>query len=179
MAIPPEGLRLHIGAGSRILDGWFNLDIEQNPDAPRALDMLSPATKIDLPDGCASELMAVHLFEHLYRWECDDAIEEWKRLLRPGGTLILEMPDLMKWAKNIVDGAMRGGKHPDQLGMWAAYGDPRTKNPYMGHKWGWTPQTLEAILTEHGFIKIKHPPTQFHPAGRAHRDLRIEARKPA
>lgn len=178
MEIPVDGLRLNVGAGSRRPPGWFNVDIEENPDAPQPLDLLSDAKKIDLPDGCASELMAIHLFEHLYRWEADDVIEEWKRLLRPGGKLILELPDLMKFCKNILDGAMRGGKNPDQLGMWGAYGDPRTKNPYMCHRWGWSPATLTALLAAHGFVKIKELPTQFHPAGRNFRDMRIEAIKP-
>lgn len=176
--IPKEGLKLNLGAGSRRPAGHFCIDAVENPDAPRTLDLVSYITEIPLPDECASEITVIHAWEHLYRWECEPTIKEWRRLLRPGGLLIMEMPDLMKFCKNILDGAMRGGKHPDQLGMWAAYGDPRTKDPHMTHKWAWSPQTLESFLKENGFIKITHLPTVHHPAGRHHRDLRIEARKP-
>jgi hypothetical protein len=105
--------------------------------------------------------MAIHLWEHLYRWECDEVITEWKRLLRPGALLVLELPDMIKFCKNIIEGTTRGGKHPDQLGMWAAWGDPRTGDPHMNH----------------GFTNIRHLPTVYHPAGRAHRDMRVEARR--
>jgi ubiquinone/menaquinone biosynthesis C-methylase UbiE len=175
VAIPAAGLRLNVGCGSRTLDGWFNCDIERNPDAPRDPDLLCDARAIPLPDGCASVVMAIHIFEHVHKWEAGELLAEWRRLLRPGGQLVLELPDLLKCCQNVVDGLVKGGKHPDQLGMWGIYGDDRTKNPYMAHKYGWTPKTLEAFLKEHGFSKVRHMQTVFHPAGRHHRDMRIEA----
>lgn len=178
MEIPEDGIRLNVGAGARRPEGYFNVDAVENSDAPRKLDAVCLADSIPLPDGSVKELMAIHLWEHIYRWNCDTVMEEWKRLLKPGGLLVLELPDLMKFCKNILEHAGRGGKHPDQLGMWAAYGDPRSGDPHMNHKWGWSPETLTEFLKEHGFIKIKHLPTVYHPAGRKHRDMRIEAIKP-
>lgn len=177
MEIPVDGLRLNVGAGSRRPDGYFNVDIQENPEALKKLDAVGHVKSIPLPDGCAKELMAIHLWEHLYRWECDEVITEWKRLLRPGGLLVLEMPDMIKFCKNILEGRMKGGKHPDQLGMWAAWGDPRTQDPHMNHKWGWSPETMGHYLKSHGFTNIEHKQTVFHPAGRSHRDMRIEARR--
>ncbi len=170
-------MKLNVGCGKRILEGWTNCDIARDPEADRDPEILCDAKQIPLPDGCADVLMAIHLWEHIYRWDCDEVMTEWKRLLRPGGILILELPDMMKFCKNIIDGAKRGGKHPDQLGMWAAWGDPRTRNPYMNHKWGWSPDSLSAYLKLQGFVKITQKLTEFHPAGRAHRDMRIEAVK--
>jgi predicted SAM-dependent methyltransferase len=86
--------------------------------------------------------MAIHLFEHLYRWEVEGALREWGRLLQPGGLLILELPDLVKCCKNYLEGRMRGGKNPDQLARWGIYGDPRSGNPYMNHRWGYSPDEL-------------------------------------
>lgn len=170
-------MRLNVGCGSRILPGYFNCDIEYNPDAPRAPDLLCDAKSIPLEDGCADEVMAIHVFEHFYRWESEAALTEWKRLLKVGGRLVLELPDLVKCCQNYLDGRMKGGKHPDQLARWGIYGDPRTGNHFMSHPWGWSPAELEQLLRDHGFSKIEHKPTQFHPAGRSHRDMRIEAIK--
>jgi hypothetical protein len=170
-------MRLNVGAGTRRPDGYFNVDVQEHPDAPKLLDAVCHVKSIPLPDECADELMAIHLWEHLYRWECDEVITEWKRLLKSGGLLVLELPDLMKCCKNIIDGRVKGGKHPDQLGMWGIFGDPRTKDPHMNHCWGWTPSTLEEYLVNHGFRNIQHKQTMFHPAGRSHRDMRIEAIK--
>ena len=50
-------------------------------------------------------------------------------------------------------------------------------DPWMIHKWGWTPKTIKPLLAETGFSSFSEPPTQWHGIGKAHRDFRIEARK--
>lgn len=170
-------LRLNLGCGRHVLDGWFNVDIIANSKAKRAPDLLSDVRSIALPDGCAKEVMAIHLWEHLYRWECDAVITEWKRLLQSGGQLTMEMPDLFKFCANILEGK-KGKKEPDQLGMWGLYGDPTLRDPYMCHRWGWTFSTIEPFLKQHGFVNIKEEQTQWHNVGRFDRDFRVTARKP-
>lgn len=177
MEIPAEGLRLNVGCGARVLPGFFNCDIEASPDAPRPPELLCDAKAIPLPDGCARELMAIHVFEHFYRWQVDAVLAEWRRLLRPGGLLVLELPNLVKCCENYLSGRIRGGKDPDQLARWGIYGDPRTRNKFMCHPWGWSPEELQALLEARGFAKVKHKPTVYHPAGRIHRDMRIEAHR--
>lgn len=175
MEIPADGLRINVGCGRRVFDGWVNCDAVANPEAPRPPEIICDFKSIPLPDRCARELMAIHVFEHAYRWETDALLDEWARLLRPGGRIILELPDLVKCCKNIIDDAMRGGKHKDQLGRWGLYGDPRTKDRFMCHPWGWTPAEVMDELRAHGFDRCRHLETMFHPAGRKHRDMRIEA----
>lgn len=170
--------RLNIGCGHRRLEGYLGIDVV----AGAAVDLVAPAYQIPLPDGCADEILSVHMWEHLFLWECEPTLAEWTRLLRSGGLLVLELPDIYKCALNLVSEIQgrptyKGGKKKDQGTMWGIYGDPRERKPYMGHRWGWTPQTLEAFLTAHGYTRITHPPTRFHPNGREHRDMRIEARR--
>lgn len=167
-------MRLNVGAGSKRLEGYVGVDAV----ARAAADIVAPATAIPLDDGVAEEVMAIHLFEHFYRWECDAALLEWKRLLAPGGRLVLELPDLIKCCRNVLDGGVPGGKEPDQLTLWGLYGDPRQSDPFMAHRWGWTAPALAALLKQHGFVDIKEEAPQFHPAGKVNRDMRIVARKP-
>lgn len=166
-------LRLNVGAGDRILPGWTGVDVTQR----KAADIIADARSIPLEAGTVDELMAIHLVEHVHPWEVPALLTEWARLLRTEGLLILEMPDLMKACENIVDGRMKGGKHPDQLGLWALYGDSRTQDPLMAHKYAWTFATLTPLVEAAGFTNVCQRPTQFHPAGREHRDFRMEARK--
>lgn len=171
-------MRLNVCCGKRYRDGWTNVDIVASPDGPPP-DILAHAQSIPLPDGCAEELMCIHGWEHFYRWEVEAVITEWKRLLAPNGLLVLELPDLIKCCENILSGYNRNGiGHPDQYGMWGLYGDPRLGDPYMNHRWGWTPKTLRVFLKGQGFVEIIDAETQWHPAGRMRRDMRIEARKP-
>lgn len=167
-------LKLNVGAGGRRLTGYVGIDAV--PDRP-ACDIVATADKIPLEDGCAEEILAIHLWEHFYYWQCADVLKEWRRLLQPGGRLVLELPNLIKCCENIISGKFVAGKHPDQLGMWGAYGDPREGDEFMAHRWGWTPETLKGFLSENGFDGITERPTQFHPAGRQYRDMRIEAVK--
>lgn len=149
----------------------MNVDAVASPYAKRPPDILSDAKKIPLPDGCARELMAIHVLEHFYRWEVPAVLAEWARLLESGGRLVLELPDLRKCCQNVLAG------REDQQTMWGLYGDPRTGDPYMTHRWGWTFQTLQPLLAEAGFRRLAEHPTQWHVAGRKHRDMRIEGIK--
>lgn len=169
-------MKLHIGCGAKVLPGWVNCDIARNPKAQRDPEILCDAKTIPLDDGVADVVMAIHVWEHFYRWESESVIAEWRRILKPGGLLILELPDLIKCCKNIVEG-FTNGRHPDQLGRWGLYGDPRLEDKYMCHPWGWAPDELMSFLQEHGFKSTKHKPTEFHRSGMKHRDMRIEAVK--
>lgn len=166
-------MKLNMGAGGKRLPGYTGVDVVERLGA----DIVAPADKVPLPDGCAEELMAIHLVEHILPWELKTVLAEWHRLLQPGGLLVLEMPDLLKCCQNILDGRIKGGKHPDQLGMWGLFGDDRYQDPYMLHRWSYTFKTLAPIVEAAGFVKIVERPTVFHPAGRDHRDFRLEARK--
>ncbi|MES2910621.1 MAG: methyltransferase domain-containing protein [Pseudomonadota bacterium] len=165
-------MRLNIGAGNKRMPGYTGIDAVERP----AADIVAPAWAIPLDDGVADEILAVHLWEHFYRWQCDMVIKEWHRLLKPGGDLCLELPDFWKCCENVLSGVK--AKHPDQLSMWGVYGDPRDQDEFMCHRWGWTPATLTEFLTAAGFVDVRQVPTQFHRAGAHLRDMRIEARKP-
>lgn len=163
--------RLNIGAGKRRLEGYVGIDVVQRD----GVDIVAEAHAIPLPDGCAEEVLAVHLWEHFLPWACDSVLDEWRRLLKPGGLLALEMPDIIKCCRNIVEG--RESKKPGQLGYWGLFGDPTTQDVWMLHRWGWHFGTLAPFLAERGFVDIVECETRFHPGGRGIRDFRIEARK--
>lgn len=173
------GIKLNVGCGRHVLDGWTNIDIQKSPFASRDPEYLCDMKAIPLPDGCADELMAIHVFEHFYLWEVPIVIAEWRRLLAVGGKIILEMPNLIKCCQNIVDGVgmEAGGKNPDALGLWGLYGDPRMSDIYMCHHWGWHPKSLRKFLSMHGFSKATEHETQWHRGGRLRRDMRMEAFK--
>jgi SAM-dependent methyltransferase len=164
-------MRLNVGCGNRRLPGYTGVDAIQRP----AADIVAPAHAIPLPDGCASEVLAVHLVEHVFSWEVPQLLAEWRRLLKPGGVLVLEMPDLMKCARNLVEG--RAGRKPDQLHMWGIFGDDTLRDPFMMHRSGWWFTRLAPVVVAAGFVDVVERETQFHPAGRGIRDFRLEARK--
>lgn len=165
-------MKLNIGCGHRRLPGYTGVDVVSRG----AADIVAPAEAIPLPDGCAEEVLAVHLVEHVFAWDVPALLAEWHRLLMPGGRLVLEMPDVMKCARNLMNGVL--GKHPDQLHMWGIFGDDTLRDPWMMHRSGWWFGRLAPVVSAAGFVAIIERETQFHPAGRGLRDFRLEARKP-
>jgi len=94
------GLRLHLGSGDRLKSGWVNVDI--HPAADLRLDVRRPWP---FADGSAAEVYAEHLFEHLgWPGETGHFLAEARRVLRPGGTLRLSVPDLARHVKAYAAG---------------------------------------------------------------------------
>lgn len=171
-------MRLNVGCGGRRIPGYVGVDAVSRP----AADYIAPADKLPFPAGSCDEVMAIHLFEHILPWDAQKALAEWHRVLKPGGRLVLEMPDLEKCCRNILKilagGTVMAGKHPDQAGMWGLFGDDRLRDPYMLHRWGYTFKTIKPKLEAAGFKEITEHPTIYHPIGRNVRDFRVEAIKP-
>lgn len=172
-------MKLNIGAGKQTWPDFFCVDAVQHPKATRPLDLVHTfefaedgALLNPLPlSDCSADLLAnFHFIEHVYHWEAIHLVAEFYRLLKPGGLLIIECPDILKCARNLLKG------HRDQLCMWGLYGDWGHKDPYMMHRHGYTPESLSALLKGAGFTGIKVLAPQTHGA-RGNRDMRIEAYK--
>jgi predicted SAM-dependent methyltransferase len=156
-------MRLNLGSGNRPLEGYTGVDLAPNADIQCDLRKLEFAE-----DNSVEEIIAIHVIEHFYKWEVQPMLQEWRRVLKPGGKIILECPDLKKAAHAFLMGA------GDQMGMWAFYGNPDLKDEFHCHHWGYTPETLIYELQQAGFKDTQKCQPQFKiPA----RDLRVEAYK--
>lgn len=161
-------LKINVGAGNKRPDGWFNIDCYQHENVP-PLDLQCDVLHIPLPNEMADELMAIHVFEHIYPHDAMTALQEWRRLLIPGGKLILEMPDIVKCARNLLKG------QPDHLSLLGMFGENKNGRHEDDHKWGWTFRTLCPLVKSAGFKDVIEKTTVFHKKGRNVRDFRLEA----
>jgi SAM-dependent methyltransferase len=167
-------MKLNIGAGHRKMSGYVSVDV----DPSTSPDIVAEAWSLTLiPDNSVEEVLAVHVLEHFYPWDGEKALTEWIRVLRPGGRLVLELPDFVKCCINIAE-SRKARKHPDLLGLFGLYGDERTKNPHMMHKWGYSPETLLGKLRAAGYQPVRREAPVFHKLGREFRDMRFVAYKP-
>ena len=171
----PEGpVRLHLGSGDLRRPGWLNVDtrVDVAPDIVARVDALPM-----IGDACVDEIEACHLFEHLSLHEAHSALREWARVLKPGGRLFLELPNLDACVR-ILGTAVDG--HGIDFGMIGIYGWPpdiEQCGVAMMHKWGWTPVTLARALEAAGFTQVEQMPvTQtYRPATKYDRDFRVGA----
>jgi SAM-dependent methyltransferase len=171
-----EPVQVQLGSGNDYREGWINVDTDPacGPDiVGRAEDlpMLDDAS-VDLIEGC-------HLFEHLTFSEARAALREWHRVLRPGGELFLELPNL---AASIAILGQHFDENGHDLGMVGIYGWPPDIDQHgvpMMHKWGWTPETIAVQLRAAGFGVVEQVQTtqRWRPADKLGRNMRIRAVK--
>jgi ubiquinone/menaquinone biosynthesis C-methylase UbiE len=133
-------LMINAGSGQRPFDqahGWINVDIQErwNPDVVadwRSMPMFE--------DGSAEIIVAHHILEHCGCGEANEGIKECWRILEPGGSFLVLVPDLRKLAQRWLTRQL-----DTQLYLTQLYG------AYMGddadrHAWGFDAQHLGSTL---------------------------------
>lgn len=166
-------IKINLGCGDKKLKDYINVDVVDEragniPDVQCDIRNLSA-----FETNFADEVMAIHVVEHFYRWEIESVLKEWIRVLKPGGKLVLECPNLISACEEFLknpDLSALGGKE-GQRSMWVFYGDPAWTDPLMVHRWGYTPNTLATLLHKCGLVELKKEAAQFKL--REPRDMRI------
>ena len=170
-----NAVRLHLGCGGKLLKEFINVDLPNNWSDTKP-DVEADVTKrLPFADGYADEILAVHVLEHLNRWDLPAVLKEWTRVLKPGGLMVVELPCLDK-ILSLYAHAMIDGNDPDpRLTIMGLYGDPSYKNEHMMHRWCYSVAELAVALEKIGLEEIRHEVPQHHQPAR---DMRFTARKP-
>ncbi len=143
-----EPLRLHIG-GEEVKPGWKILNIQPGP----GVDYVGTATDLSaIPDSAADAVYASHIYEHLdYQTEIMKALQEAYRVLKPGGEIMIAVPDLRALCQLFL--------HPELTAeqrffvMRVIYGGQT--NPWDYHKIGFDMDFLGEYLHAVGFRDIQ------------------------
>lgn len=120
--------------------------------------------------------MSIHVIEHFYQWEVHDVLQEWRRVLKPGGKLILELPSMDKVLRYVTDCVNRNQPMAPFMSWFAFWGDPKYRSVEMCHKWGYTYLMLKELLSQAGFTGIEQQEPRYH---FAIRDMRVVAFNPS
>lgn len=171
-------LRLNLGCGDKLLPGYVNIDVAPARRGARP-DVICDLRRLEgFADACADEVLAVHVVEHFWRWEVEDLLREWVRVLKPGGKMVIECPNLVSACEAVLaDPAAAGaGDRRGQRSMWVLYGDPSWRDPLMCHRWAYTPASLADLMTRCGLAGVRQERAQFKL--REPRDMRIVGEKP-
>ena len=133
-------VRLNIGCGDGRITGSINIDLHGQPDVK------ADARSLPYPNSFADWIECHHMLEHLELEDGKLVMDEWARVLKPGGYLLVTVPNLgdflgyIQQAQNIPE-------------MWMAinyyiYGQT---GPGMKHLCCYSPAFLTYRLTERGF----------------------------
>ncbi len=171
-----QSVKFNIGCGRDKIPGYIGID-----KFDKSADINEDIFEVDLPALCADEIMASHLIEHIPHHRGPELLKKWYDILKSGGKLVMELPDLeglckafteattedeKYWLTVCIYGVAHGEDVPSEETM--KYG---TKSP---HLWGYYPKVLSDILTEIGYKDIQILPQQGHHMGK---NFRLEAVK--
>lgn len=166
-------MKLNLCCGNKHIDGFVNIDF------PDDWHLIAPDVSMNLreplpyDDGSADEIHCFHGFEHFYRFEADEILEDWTRVLKPGGLMVLEVPCLDKIIGIFNAGIQKGVAAPENLTMGGLYGDLSQRSEAMCHRWCYSIAELKDMMESCG-MEVEIKPTQTHISVR---DMRLEGRK--
>lgn len=143
-------VRLHLGCGRRFIPGFVHVDLADFPHIDHRTDVGS------LPmfgDGSVDLIYCCHAFEYYDRVEGPRVLKEWHRVLRPGGTLRLAVPDFAALAAVYADTGRL------DLVLGPLYGRILVESPdgprVFYHRTVYDFAALRALLEEAGFVDVR------------------------
>jgi len=138
-------MKLHLGCGKRYIPGFVHIDAINHPHVNHvaSIDNLHfiDNDSVDLIYNC-------HVLEHFKRCEVMHVLNEWKRVLKPGGVLRISVPDFA----SLCDVYQR---HGNQLKLVIGPLFGRQDYLYNIHYNAFDYQTLSNALGEAGFGQVR------------------------
>jgi SAM-dependent methyltransferase len=137
---------LNIGSGQRRFDttkGWINIDVTSRPP-DQVPDLVLNANALNTVFEANSVDMVVmhHILEHFGCGEADEVIKQCYQVLRPGGSLLIFVPDMRKLAARWL-----GGEINEYIFMVNTYGAFQGEDGDR-HKWGYSYKSLNHYLSD-------------------------------
>ena len=143
-----EALKLHVGCGRRLLPGFVHIDLADYSHIDWQKDVRDLSF---LGDESAELLYASHVIEYFDRTQAQEVLQNWRRVLRPGGTLRLAVPDFAAMARLYME-----NKDLDAY-LGPLYGRMEVGNTgeVIYHKTVYDFASLERVLNENGFGDVR------------------------
>lgn len=151
-------ISLDLGGGDRRgANGWLTVDVTHNCDLYWDLRLGIP-----FADGRVSRIYSSHMFEHLTYQEGQLLLDECFRVLKPGGSISIVVPN----AGMYIEGYLGHRELPEEFFGWEpAYNrttriDALNYVAYMAgeHKYMFDQENLLHILAAKGFINVSSRP---------------------
>lgn len=145
-------MKVVIGTRTYLGSDWTHVDIDErplkDPETGRTypVDVVCDARDVNLPDQCADLVYSQECLEHFSWREYQSVLEEWCRLVKPGGKIVIEVPDFLAACNQaLVVDTLEMDRGINQI----IFGGQYSKWDF--HYVGLTPRMLEDDFTNFGF----------------------------
>jgi len=146
--------KLELGCGERPMPGYLHQDTTSMPGIK--LDFICNPWEIPLEESSLSEVLALGVIEHLRFAEVKKTLAHMYKLLKKGGALLFDVPDMKVWSEylyNLTHEQQEKNLFPPHHVWSTFYGWQRW--PGDEHKSGWTREEITKAVKESGFGKIE------------------------
>jgi Methyltransferase domain len=151
-------VRIEVGSGPFPTPGYIHVD---HDPAARHLEYLAPAWDLPFDDHTVSEILAIHVLEHVHPGLLGRTLREWRRVLAPGALLRVHVPhaEHLFAAFSRADPSGKWGPIAGLLGMCAPpkvahHSELDPSRHAADHKIMFDFALLRAVLEEHGFTNV-------------------------
>lgn len=136
-------MKLNLGCGRNVLEGWTNLDCRALPGVNLVVDLTYE--QIPLEDNSVDEILASHLIEHIQKPL--SLLEELHRVAKPDSLLTIRCP------YGSSDDAWEDPTHvrPYFLGSFGYFGQPFYWRADYGYRGDWQVEKVELVLLKRKF----------------------------
>jgi hypothetical protein len=151
-----------------------NVDADRRANSDVCLDFTEVGAVFS--DASVSEVVMIHSLSYLRLWQARDLFKDLKRLMQPGGRLIIEFPDLAKCARMALDSDAQPERYLEAVrGLYAFDLDQiASRAMFTPYAFGWSAWHLKLELEQAGFRNVRVCDPQTHER-RLWRDTRLEA----
>jgi Uncharacterized protein conserved in bacteria len=167
---PGDKTLLHIGCGTasperlpECFRGTHWREIKLDIDPRVKPDIVASLTDMSMvATASADAVWSSHNLEHLEGFQVPQALEEIRRVLKPGGFALITLPDLGRIAQLITEGRADQVLYTSPAGpitpldmLFGHQASLTRGNHYMAHRTGFTAERLGTKLAEAGFEEVR------------------------
>ena len=162
-------IKLNLGGGAQRISGFLNVDLISREGFTDIVDDICTLNSLEGKE--VQSIVAEHCLEHLSFKDAEAALSRWFNLLIPGGSIEIEVPDMLETCREFVESegdisqlGSKLEKYPTLLSLvsrknFGIYSDwGRMRNIYGAqdtegqfHKSGWWESRLINALCSVGF----------------------------
>lgn len=136
-------MKLNLGCGPDIKEGYINVDIRPLP----GVDLVADICSLSLEPESVDKIVAYDVLEHISFLLTSMVLHSWIELLKPGGTIVVRVPDLAKILDRFVN-----SKLPTFEAQRLVYGGQDYEHNV--HRAGFTQGMLEGLLLGCGCSEV-------------------------
>jgi len=148
-------VKLHVGCGDVYLESYINIDVPVEGESlvdhiqAREPDVRTYMHDLSMFDDESVDVIETYnTIEHAPFWNARKALAEFYRVLKPGGELVIECPDLKKCCFNYIQ-----NRNFEKIGLYGIYGDGDYPIASMVHQYGYSPESMTKELEKVGFSR--------------------------